>query len=138
MAPEYAMEGRFSEKSDVYSFGVLLLEIVSGRRNTSFYNDENEVSLLGHAWKLWNANEATKLIDAAIVNSGIQTEMLRYIHVGLLCVQQFAKDRPDVSAVLLMLTSEISNLPRLKFLVIQEDYVPQKSLVPTGFIAITT
>ena len=48
MAPEYAMEGRFSEKSDVYSFGVLLLEIVSGRRNTSFYNDENEVSLLGH------------------------------------------------------------------------------------------
>ena len=36
MAPEYAMEGLFSVKSDVYSFGVLLLEIVSGRRNTSF------------------------------------------------------------------------------------------------------
>jgi hypothetical protein len=30
------MEGLFSVKSDVYSFGVLLLEIVSGRRNTSF------------------------------------------------------------------------------------------------------
>lgn len=46
MSPEYAMEGRFSEKSDVFSFGVLLLEIVSGRRNTSFYDDE-ATSLLG-------------------------------------------------------------------------------------------
>ena len=47
MSPEYAMEGRFSEKSDVFSFGVLLLEILSGRRNTSFYHDEQSLSLLG-------------------------------------------------------------------------------------------
>lgn len=47
MSPEYAMEGRFSEKSDVFSFGVLLLEIISGRKNTSFYHDENVLSLLG-------------------------------------------------------------------------------------------
>jgi len=47
ISPEYAMEGRFSEKSDVYSFGVLLLEIVSGRRNTSFYGNEQAWSLLG-------------------------------------------------------------------------------------------
>lgn len=47
MSPEYAMEGLFSEKSDVYSFGVLLLEIVSGRRNNSFYNNEESLSLVG-------------------------------------------------------------------------------------------
>jgi serine/threonine protein kinase len=47
ISPEYAMEGRFSEKSDVYSFGVFLLEIVSGRRNTSFYGNEQALSLLG-------------------------------------------------------------------------------------------
>jgi len=45
MPPEYAMGGLFSEKSDVYSFGVLLLEIISGRRNNSFYQNENEDSL---------------------------------------------------------------------------------------------
>ena len=48
IAPEYAMEGMFSEKSDVYSFGVLLLEIVTGRRNSNFYYLENELSLLGY------------------------------------------------------------------------------------------
>jgi hypothetical protein len=47
MSPEYAMEGRFSEKSDVLSFRVLLLEMVSGRRNSSFYDDEQAMSLLG-------------------------------------------------------------------------------------------
>ena len=47
MSPEYAIEGLFSEKSDVFSFGALLLEIVSGRRNTSIYNDEQSLSLLG-------------------------------------------------------------------------------------------
>ena len=34
MSPEYAMRGQFSVKSDVFSFGVLVLEIVSGKKNT--------------------------------------------------------------------------------------------------------
>ena len=44
---EYAMEGLFSEKSDVFNFRVLLLEIISGRRNNSFYDDEHAMNLLG-------------------------------------------------------------------------------------------
>ncbi|KAK7287352.1 hypothetical protein RIF29_00624 [Crotalaria pallida] len=63
MPPEYAMEGLFSEKSDVYSFGVLLLEIVSGRRNTSFHNNEESLSLVGFAWKLWKEGNILSLID---------------------------------------------------------------------------
>ncbi|KAH7836393.1 hypothetical protein Vadar_000712 [Vaccinium darrowii] len=47
MSPEYAMEGQFSIKSDVFSFGVLLLEIISGRKNSSYYKD-NSVNLIGH------------------------------------------------------------------------------------------
>jgi hypothetical protein len=47
MSPEYAMRGLFSEKSDVFSFGVLLLEIVSGRRNTSFCDDELYLTIAG-------------------------------------------------------------------------------------------
>ena len=45
MAPEYAMEGLFSIKSDVYSFGILMLEIVSGKKNSGFYYLERAQSL---------------------------------------------------------------------------------------------
>ena len=43
-----------------------------------------------------------------------EMEMLRCIHVGLLCVQEFAKDRPIVSVVISMLKSEIVDLPHPK------------------------
>ncbi|KAM5588473.1 G-type lectin S-receptor-like serine/threonine-protein kinase B120 [Rosa sericea] len=111
MSPEYAMEGLFSVKSDVYSFGVLLLEIVSGRRNTSLRTSEH-LSLIGYAWNLWNANTPEDLIDPSIAETcNNRTELVRCIHVGLLCVQDSADSRPTMSSVVLMLESETANLP---------------------------
>ena len=46
MAPEYAMRGQFSVKSDVFSFGVLILEIVSGKKNTDLYQTQHADDLL--------------------------------------------------------------------------------------------
>ena len=46
MSPEYALDGIFSIKSDVFSFGVVLLEIISGKKNTGFYRSEQASSLL--------------------------------------------------------------------------------------------
>ncbi|TKY48796.1 G-type lectin S-receptor serine/threonine-protein kinase [Spatholobus suberectus] len=48
MAPEYALDGLFSIKSDVFSFGVVLLEILSGKKNTGFYQSKQISSLLGY------------------------------------------------------------------------------------------
>jgi serine/threonine protein kinase len=39
MAPEYAVLGHLSVKTDVYSFGVLVLEIVTGRKNTDLFGE---------------------------------------------------------------------------------------------------
>ncbi|CAI9756532.1 unnamed protein product [Fraxinus pennsylvanica] len=111
MAPEYAMEGRISEKSDVYSFGVLMLEIVSGKKNTNFYNHEWSLSLLGCAWKLWNEDNGSAFIDQTIYKAEFQGEMVRCIHIALLCVQEFPNNRPTISTVLAMLSREIVDLP---------------------------
>ncbi|KAK9756251.1 hypothetical protein RND81_01G084500 [Saponaria officinalis] len=111
MSPEYAMGGHFSEKSDVYSFGVLLLEIVTGRKNNSFWLDEQSLTLLGYVWKLWNDDNVASIIDPVISDPSIRPEILRCIHVGLLCVQEFADDRPSTSTVLSMIVNDIANLP---------------------------
>jgi serine/threonine protein kinase len=48
MSPEYAMRGEFSMKSDVYSFGVLILEIISGKKNSNFNESEGAEDLLSY------------------------------------------------------------------------------------------
>lgn len=38
-------------------------------------------------------------------------EVLKCIHIGLLCVQQDPTDRPSMSSVVMMLTSDATTLP---------------------------
>ncbi|KAL0407304.1 UNVERIFIED_CONTAM: G-type lectin S-receptor-like serine/threonine-protein kinase [Sesamum latifolium] len=114
MPPEYALRGIFSEKSDIYSFGVLLLEILSGRRNTSFYHEDQQLFLIAYAWKLWNEDNLMNLVDPIIYDPRMEPDVIRYANVGLLCVQEAAADRPNTKTVLSMLSSEIVELPRPK------------------------
>ncbi|KAF5454695.1 hypothetical protein F2P56_024342 [Juglans regia] len=81
MPPEYAQRGTFSTKSDVFSFGVLILEIVSGHKNSSFPD-----GLLSYAWENWRQGTPLNLVDPTLmVNSTIQI-LSRCIHIGLFVV----------------------------------------------------
>ncbi|KAK2984763.1 hypothetical protein RJ640_004588 [Escallonia rubra] len=113
MSPEYAIDGLFSVNSDVFSFGVLVLEIVSGKKNRCFIHPDHHHNLLGHAWRLHKEDRSMELIDPHIHDSCLVSEVLRSIHVGLLCVQQCPKERPSMSSVVLMLASD-SALPQPK------------------------
>uniref|UniRef100_A0A7N0UZY7 Protein kinase domain-containing protein n=1 Tax=Kalanchoe fedtschenkoi TaxID=63787 RepID=A0A7N0UZY7_KALFE len=84
---------------------------ISGRRNTSFYQDDRSLTLLGFAWNMWNEERIESLIDPALSNANVGLEILRCIHIGLLCVQELAGDRPCMSPVLSMLNTEILDLP---------------------------
>ncbi|KAI3731010.1 hypothetical protein L1987_62193 [Smallanthus sonchifolius] len=106
IAPEYAVHGLFSVKSDVFSFGVLVLEIVSGKKNRGFSHKDHSDNLLGHAWRLYKEDKTIELMNASLHGSCNVSEVLRAIHVGLLCVQHHANDRPTMLSVVLMLVSE--------------------------------
>ncbi|KAL2484111.1 Cysteine-rich receptor-like protein kinase 10 [Forsythia ovata] len=112
MAPEYAWHGQFSSKSDVFSFGVLVLEIRSGQKISSFQNGENVEDLLSCAWENWHEGTAANVIDPAFRTcSGSLRDIMRCIHIGLLCVQEDAADRPTMASIVLMLTSFSITLP---------------------------
>ncbi|KAK9061250.1 hypothetical protein SSX86_018430 [Deinandra increscens subsp. villosa] len=102
ISPEYATNGIISEKSDVFSFGVLVLEIVSGKKNRGFSETKDGDNLLAHAWGLYNEGKALELLGSNMYDSKVDFEVLRSIHIGLLCVQHHAKDRPTMSSVVLM------------------------------------
>lgn len=110
MSPEYAMHGQFSVKSDVYSFGVLVLEIVSGRKSSSFYTSDRGDDLLSYAWRLWTQGTVNELVDPTLGERFSNNEAMRCIQIGLLCVQEDANERPSLATVLLMLNSYSTSL----------------------------
>ena len=63
---------------------------------------------------MWNEGTALELIDPALGGHYEQEQVQRCIHLGLLCVQEFPKDRPSMSSVVFMLGCDILTLPAPK------------------------
>ncbi|KAK6229542.1 hypothetical protein SCA6_018493 [Theobroma cacao] len=63
------------------------------------------------AWLLWKKDRGLELIDSCLENSCVPSQVLRCIQLGLLCVQKFPDDRPEMSCVVSMLVNEKDKLP---------------------------
>ncbi|CAN8245104.1 unnamed protein product [Cochlearia groenlandica] len=113
MSPEYAWTGTFSEKSDIYSFGVLMLEIITGKEISSFSYGKDSKNLLSYAWESWSETGGLNLLDEdlADLDSVNSAEAGRCVHIGLLCVQHQAIDRPNIKQVMSMMSSTM-DLPK--------------------------
>ena len=55
---------------------------------------------------MWSKNKGVELVDEALAGIFSSSEVTRCIHVGLLCVQDHAADRPSMSDVVFMLINE--------------------------------
>ncbi|KAG6778621.1 hypothetical protein POTOM_014959 [Populus tomentosa] len=133
MSPEYAMQGLFSVKSDVYSFGVLLLEVITGRKNSHFYDESNSSNLVGYVWDLWREGRALEVVDTLMGDSYPEDQVLRCIQIGLLCVQESAMDRPSMSDVVFMLSNDTSlPSPKQPAFVTKESYYSGDPLTSEG------
>ncbi|XP_073101312.1 cysteine-rich receptor-like protein kinase 43 isoform X1 [Elaeis guineensis] len=111
MAPEYVMHGSLSTKSDVFSFGVLVLELISGRKNSSFIlKAEDAQSLPEWAWKLYKKGQSLELMDPVLRSTAVPEQVAMCVHIGLLCTQSDPKLRPDMKRVVVILSKRRSTL----------------------------
>jgi serine/threonine protein kinase len=112
MSPEYVMRGQYSTKSDVFSFGILVIEIVTGQRNAgSYFYDQNE-DIISIVWRHWSEGAIAEMVDDSLGRNYSETEVLKCVNIGLLCLQQNPVDRPAMSDVVVMLDGDAtSSLP---------------------------
>ena len=66
------------------------------------------------AWLLWKEGKAIEIMDSCLEDSYVESQVLRCIQVGLLCVQKLPQDRPDMPLVVFMLANEGVMLPQPK------------------------
>ncbi|KAF9590374.1 hypothetical protein IFM89_033900 [Coptis chinensis] len=89
-----------------------------------------ECSLLEIVWRLWNENKALELMDPTLVESYNSQELMRCIHMGLLCVQDHALDRPTMSTIVSMLCSDATlPIPKQFAFTLQRSF--EQSIIPS-------
>ncbi|XP_022726698.1 putative receptor-like protein kinase At4g00960 [Durio zibethinus] len=110
MAPEYVMRGHLSVKADVFSFGVLVLELISGQRNSSFNSNVDAQNLLDWAYKLYKKGKGLEIMDPALALSAASEQVAMCIQIGLLCTQSDPQLRPDMRRVVVLLSKKPGSL----------------------------
>ncbi|CAM0870585.1 unnamed protein product [Alopecurus aequalis] len=92
MAPEYLMRGNYSVKSDV----------LTGRKNNDTTQSEGLLTMI---WEHWTAGTKLERMDPCMNIEFSESDVMRCVQVGLMCVQENPMDRPAMSAVGRMLGS---------------------------------
>ncbi|KAL6955727.1 hypothetical protein U1Q18_041308 [Sarracenia purpurea var. burkii] len=93
-----------------------MLSFASIVEATNNFSQENQLGRGGFgpvykAWELWKEGIALELKDPLLGDSCAANQLLRIIHVALLCVQEGAADRPIMSDVVSMISNETTVLP---------------------------
>ncbi|KAJ6890918.1 receptor-like protein kinase [Populus alba x Populus x berolinensis] len=139
MAPEYVMHGHLSVKADVFSFGVLVLELISGQRNSTFSQQHSEAQNLldweksgnknladelskielcpvnmykstEQAYKLHKKNRSLEIMDPVLASSAAAEQVKTCVHIGLLCTQRDPQLRPDMRRIVVLLSKKTCSL----------------------------
>lgn len=103
LAPEYAMWGKASESCDVYSFGILLLEIISGKKPLERDAQGRKHSIVEWASPLLVDGKIEELVDRKLNGRYDEDELIRMVHVAMMCAQSSPEKRPTMQEVVDML-----------------------------------
>ncbi|XP_044399103.1 rust resistance kinase Lr10-like [Triticum aestivum] len=101
--------GGISYKSDVYSFGMLVLEMVSGRRNSDPSMESQNQEYLPE-WIYEKVITGEELVLTLEVTPEGKEKTRQLAIVALWCIQWNPRNRPSMTKVVNMLTGSLQNL----------------------------
>ncbi|KAK6933398.1 Serine-threonine/tyrosine-protein kinase, catalytic domain [Dillenia turbinata] len=102
MSPEFLNTGISTQKSDVYAFGVVILELLSGEEVVKYRIDESsgwyeKISVIETAREaVGDGGRLRKWVDRRLKDSFPVDVAERMVRVGLECVEEDPKKRPDM------------------------------------------
>ncbi|KAB2616053.1 LRR receptor-like serine/threonine-protein kinase [Pyrus ussuriensis x Pyrus communis] len=108
MTPEYALRGHLTDKADVYSFGIVVLEIISGKKNSTQQTNAEGFYILDWAHVLKSEGNLMNLVDPKLSTEFNNEEIMATINVALHCCNSTSKLRPTMSAVVSMLEGKVA------------------------------
>lgn len=105
-----------STASDIYSFGVLLLEIATGLMPTEVAGSGGLLSntLISTVRESYGRGSVLEMADRRLNGDFDEGEMERVLLVGLLCVQQDRRHRPEIRIAVNMLSNLKLPSPRIR------------------------
>ncbi|KAA8536313.1 hypothetical protein F0562_028791 [Nyssa sinensis] len=97
LAPEYVMHGILTEKCDVYSFGFLLLQLVTGQKNT-YSLDYEEIPVRPSDYV--KERQLNEVVDPRILAEGGGIEQVQqlqdFVALASRCIQKKPEDRLEM------------------------------------------
>uniref|UniRef100_A0ACD5XQP3 Uncharacterized protein n=1 Tax=Avena sativa TaxID=4498 RepID=A0ACD5XQP3_AVESA len=90
--------GGATAKSDVFSFGIVLLEVATGRRAVDLTYPDDQIFMLDWVRRLSDEGKLLSAGDRKLPEGGM-FDMVRFIHLGLLCSMHDPRARPTMKWV---------------------------------------
>jgi serine/threonine protein kinase len=126
LAPEWISGLPITHKADVYSYGMMLLEIISGRRNSEKIKEGRHTYFPIYAACKVNEGDVMCLLDRRLDGNADAEQLEKACRIACWCIQDAEDHRPMMGQVVHMLEGvtdvEVPPVPRsLQYFVGMED-----------------
>ncbi|KAM0837343.1 hypothetical protein ACQ4PT_061720 [Festuca glaucescens] len=116
IAPEYLMQGLISKKADIFSLGVIIIEIITGRKDYPYFQQDSPQSTATSCQHFtdevlgsWRCEfKFTEKCKSALYNQQVQES----IAIALKCVDPVMEKRPTTKDIIQVLNIVDQVIPR--------------------------